>query len=238
MLGAAPMPEGEPKAAAPMPEGESKAERRRRKKLEKRQAAMVRELLGCLRIPADEAFAGGTAAVGGTAVAEADSDGDKGPVPGGRHVFVMPSHRIYAETLPSLSPWLAQLMGTHGAPAPPRLFPGWPFAVASFEDAASAGAAAAATNGVACEVEGDRPTGGERARRTLMVLQAAATLKLSSLQALHAQAHGGGGDLSGAVPRFSLPEPAAEEDAIKVGIVGGTGLISAAIVHRLLAANA
>ena len=110
------MPEDEPKAAAPM-EGESKAERRRRKKLEKRQAAMIRELLGCLRIPAEEAFAGTAAAVGGTAVAEADSDGDKGPVPGGRHVFVMPSHRIYAETLPSLSPWLAQLMAAHGAPA-------------------------------------------------------------------------------------------------------------------------
>ena len=237
MLGAAPMPEGEPKAAAPMPEGESKAERRRRKKLEKRQAAMVRELLGCLRIHAEEALAGKAAVSGGTAVAEADSDGAEGPVPGGRHVFVMPSHRIYAETLPSLSPWLAQLMGAHGAPAPPRLFPGWPFAVTSFEDAASAEAAAAATNGIACEVEGDRPTGGERARRTLMVLQAASTLKLSSLQALHAQAQGGGGDLSDAVPRFSLPEPAAEEDAIKLGIVGGSGLISAAIVQRLLAAN-
>eukprot|EP01044_Picomonas_judraskeda_P011606 COSAG03_NODE_1595_length_3813_cov_1.276521_1_plen_61_part_10 len=32
-----------------------------------------------------------------------------GSTAGGRHVFVMPSHRIYADTLARLSPWLQVL---------------------------------------------------------------------------------------------------------------------------------
>lgn len=45
---------------------------------------------------------------------------------------------------------------------------------------------------------------------------------------------GDGNALRASVPRFSMTDPV-EEDPIKIGIVGGTGTISCAIVSRLLA---
>ena len=66
----------------------------------------------------------------------------------------------------------------------------------------------------------------------LCLPNSAATIKLSALRALAAGADGDA--LRSSVPRFSLTEPV-EEDPIKIGIVGGTGTISTAIVSRLLA---
>lgn len=130
----------------------SKSEQRRLRKQDKREAAMRREMLSRLAAPEDVAFAKG------------------GSTHGGRHVFVMPSHRIYADTLPRLAPWMQSLFSRFGG-SEPVLLAGWPFAVVSFADAASAAAAALATNRTACSVEGDKRTGGDTDRRMLLVVQ-------------------------------------------------------------------
>ena len=200
--------------AAPSP-APSKSEAKRRKKQDKREATMQREILARLKGTHEVCFAGGATA-------------------GGRHVFAMPSHRIYADTLPSLKPWLQSLVAPLGGGVP-LLLAGWPFAVVSFADASAAAAAAAAATRLDCAVDGDKPTGGDGDRRMLLVVQGSATIKISALRALAA---GGDGDaLRSAVPRYSLTEPV-EEEAIKIGIVGGTGTISTAIVAQLLALQA
>ena len=132
--------------------GMSKGEQRRLRKQDKRETAMRREILSRLSAPEDVVFAKG------------------GPTNGGRHVFAMPSHRIYADTLPRMTKWLNSLFGRFGG-AEPVLFDGWPFAVVSFADAASAAAAVSATNRTACSVEGDKRTGGGTDRRMLLVVQ-------------------------------------------------------------------
>ena len=108
--------------AAPSP-APSKSEAKRRKKQDKREATMQREILARLKGTHEVCFAGGATA-------------------GGRHVFAMPSHRIYADTLPSLKPWLQSLVAPLGGGVP-LLLAGWPFAVVSFADASAAAAAAA-----------------------------------------------------------------------------------------------
>ena len=130
----------------------SKGEQRKLRKQDKREAAMRREMLSRLVAPEDVVFA------------------KDGSVNGGRHVFVMPSHRIYADTLARLSPWLQSLFSPFGG-AEPVLLAGWPFVVVSFADAARAAAAASATNRTTCSVKGDKRTGGDTDRRMLLVVQ-------------------------------------------------------------------
>ena len=161
-----------PMGAPPAAPKVSKSEQRRQRKQDKREAGMKRELLARLQVPAEMAFASAGSGGGGSSGSGENSGAAPG-TPGGRHVFAMPSHRVYADTLARLSPWLQSLLGPLGGSEPVQ-FDGWPFAVVSFADAASAAAAAAAANRSDCSVEGDKPTGGDTDRRMLLVVQGCA----------------------------------------------------------------